>query len=158
MFLLSGNACKILVKHQCGISAIYKVKQNAVFWGGSAPSFSMIWFPCLFLEVPYWSLCGAFAIIYHLFTKGFSLIYLWLFTGQRIEENMYFQIKLSVDIISPLSEGAVLAAMMRKAFTSNLLVEEFSHSSSKNPKHLWDLTSSPCVSVQTEQDDSQLRH
>lgn len=49
---------------------------------------------------------------------------------------MYFQIKLSVDIISPLSEGAVLAAMMRKAFTSNLLVEEFSHSSSKNPKHL----------------------
>lgn len=31
-----------LVKHQCGISVIYKVKQNAVFWGGSALSFSMI--------------------------------------------------------------------------------------------------------------------
>lgn len=49
---------------------------------------------------------------------------------------MHFQIRLSVDIISLQSESAVLVAMVREAFTSNLHVEEFSHSSSKNPKHL----------------------
>lgn len=49
---------------------------------------------------------------------------------------MHFQIKLGVDIISLQSESAVLVAMVREAFTFNLLVEEFSHSSSKNSKHL----------------------
>lgn len=49
---------------------------------------------------------------------------------------MHFQIKQSVDIISSQSESAVLVAMVREAFTSNLLVEEFSHSSAKNPKPL----------------------
>lgn len=70
---------------------------------------------------------------------------------------MYFQIKLSVDITSLQSESLVLVAMVWEAFTSNLLVEEFSHSSSKNPKHLRDLTSNLRLSVQAEQGDSQLR-
>lgn len=70
-----------------------------------------------------------------------SLVYNWL--------NSWF----SFDTVSSQSEGGVQEAMMPDAFASNHLVEDFSHSSVKSPKHLWDLTSTP-----PEQDDSELRH
>lgn len=80
---------------------------------------------CLFLGTSLFSL----NVFFHLFTFSYS-------QATKIEENIYFQIKLSVDIMSSQSESVALVVAMWEAFTSNLLVEEFSHSSSKNPKHL----------------------
>lgn len=93
----------------------------------------LIYLCCLFHSILFYSLN-----FFYLFTFNYSQA-----NGSR--KICIFRLGPSVDIISWRSESAALVAMVWEAFTSNLLVEEFSHSSSKNPKHLWDLTSRPCL-------------
>lgn len=110
---------------------------------------------CKVEQVCFWAEFSAVSVLF-LSIKVFQ----WVVWHKNLQSSMvsinlfikkwYISYLAGLVLTQSNTSSKVQEAMMPNGFASNQLVKDFSHSPVKNPKHLWDLTSTPSVFFQSK--------